>query len=363
MMFSQIGGDNTYEALNLITSARVAALSGNAISIKDDDLDLAWDNPSILNTSMQDHLVLNYVNYLTDINYTSFIYSKSFSNLGSFSAGMKYIHYGTFKETDFTGEFIREFNAQDVVFNIGWGKEIAPILNLGKSNEKILDSMFFIGGNLKFIYSTYHFDYTSIGVAVDLAGTYHNQKKETTIAAIIKNAGVQIKPYTNKNREPLPFEVQIGISQKLKHAPFRLMLNANHLEKWDLTYIDPNSLQSPLIPAEEDTLLFQKIGTKVSGFGDKILRHTVLGTEIILSKNLHIRLGYNYQRRKELKLFSKKGMAGFSVGIGFKVSKLHFSYARTSFHLAGASNYFSIKTDLGNFYAVKSNDIPNPIID
>ena len=88
---------------------------------------------------------------------------------------------------------------------------------------------------------------------LDLAGTYHNQRSNTTVAAVIKNAGIQIKPYTNKNREPLPFEIQLGIAQRLKHAPFRLMLNVHHLEKWDLTYIDPVEEQSPLIPVEEDT--------------------------------------------------------------------------------------------------------------
>jgi len=362
-LFSQEGGNNTYEALNLVTSARVAALSGNAISIKDNDIDLAWDNPSILNESMENHLVLNYVDYLADINYTSFIYSKSFSNLGSFSAGMKYLHYGTFKEADHTGEIIREFNAQDVVFNLGWGKGVSPILNLGKSNEKKLDSIFFVGGNLKLIYSNYHFDYSSFGIAIDLAGTYHNHKRNTTVAAIIKNAGIQIKPYTSKNREPLPFEIQLGISQKLKHAPFRLMLNAQHLERWDLTYTDPIETQSPLIPVEEDTLMFQKIGAKVSDFGDKLLRHTSFGTEIILSKNFHIRVGYNYQRQKELKISTKRGMSGFSFGLGFKVSKFHFSYGRTAFHLAGGTNHFSIRTSLDNFHATKTNEMPNPIID
>ncbi len=363
ILLAQSGGNNTYEALNLVTSARVAALSGNAISVKDDDIDLAWDNPSILNESMSNNLVLNYVDYLADINYTSFIYSKSFSNLGSFSAGMKYLHYGTFKETDYTGEIIREFNAQDVVFNLGWGRGVSPILNLGKPNEKRLDSIFFVGGNLKFIYSNYHFDYSSFGIAVDLAGTYHNHRKNTTIAAIIKNAGIQIKPYTSKNREPLPFEIQLGISQKLKHAPFRLMLNVQHLERWDLTYTDPTAVMLPMIPEEEDTLLFQKIGAKVSSFGDKLLRHAIFGTEIILSKNFHVRLGYNYQRRKELKLATKRGMSGFSFGLGFKVSKFHFSYGRSSFHLAGGTNHFSIRTNLDYFYNIRTNEMPNAAID
>ena len=101
------------------------------------------------------------------------------------------------------------------------------------------------------------------------------------------------------------------------------------MERWDLTYTDPIETQSPLIPVEEDTLMFQKIGAKVSDFGDKLLRHTSFGTEIILSKNFHIRVGYNYQRQKELKISTKRGMSGFSFGFGislvfvaWKLSKL-----------------------------------------
>jgi hypothetical protein len=38
------------------------------------------------------------------------------------------------------------------------------------------------------------------------------------------------------------------------------------------------------------------------------------------------------------------GTVGFSWGFGLKISKLHFSYARSAYHLAGSPNQFTVLT-------------------
>jgi hypothetical protein len=43
-------------------------------------------------------------------------------------------------------------------------------------------------------------------------------------------------------------------------------------------------------------------------------------------------------------------MVGFSYGFGIKISKFHLSYGRATYHLAGASNHFSISTNFSSFY-------------
>jgi hypothetical protein len=113
--------------------------------------------------------------------------------------------------------------------------------------------------------------------------------------------------------------------------------------------VNPNLASTSLDPVEQDTLLFQKIGNNISGFTDKLLRHAVFGTELIITDNFHVRLGYNYLKRKELKNITKKGTAGFSIGVGMKISKFNFSYSRSSFHLAGGANQFTIRTSLSSF--------------
>ena len=73
---AQIGGNNTFEFLNLPISARVAALGGNLISAKDNDLNVVITNPALLTDSMSDNVALSYVNYFADVNYGYAAYAK-----------------------------------------------------------------------------------------------------------------------------------------------------------------------------------------------------------------------------------------------------------------------------------------------
>lgn len=332
--FAQVGGTNTYNFLKLPLSARVAALGGNLICVKDGDINLASDNPSLLDSSMDNKLASNYVNYFTDVNYANVLYAKHYKKTGTFSAGFNYINYGQFTQADDNGTVTGEFKAGDYAFNMGYGRA--------------LDSSFSVGGTLKTIYSAYS-TYSSAGSALDLAATYYKQKKRLTVAAVIKNIGWQWKPYVRGNREPLPFEIQLGLSKKLKHAPFRFSITAQHLEKWNLTYEDP---ANPSVTVDALTKEVKQ-KSKLQKFSGKTMRHVVLGTEFLLTKNFNIRVGYNYQRRQELKVETTPGAAGFSFGFGLKISKFQFSYGRAVYHLAGPSNHLSIGANLSDFYSKK----------
>jgi hypothetical protein len=72
--------------------------------------------------------------------------------------------------------------------------------------------------------------------------------------------------------------------------------------------------------------------------------------EFLPGENFYVNLGYNYQRRQELKVPVRTGMVGFSWGFGMKINKYRFSYGRASYHLAGASNHFSLVVNLSEFY-------------
>ena len=58
-IFAQIGGQTVYTFMTLPHSARVAALGGNAITIKDDDVALAYHNPAVLSEEMNNQLTFN----------------------------------------------------------------------------------------------------------------------------------------------------------------------------------------------------------------------------------------------------------------------------------------------------------------
>jgi hypothetical protein len=97
--FGQVGGENTYEFLNLTNSARMAALGGNQVAINDStDLNVSYNNPSLLMHGMKNMLALNYVSYFAGINYGYVAYSCETPLPGNFAVGMHYINYGQFTE-------------------------------------------------------------------------------------------------------------------------------------------------------------------------------------------------------------------------------------------------------------------------
>ena len=263
--YSQVGGNNTYEFLNLPISARVAALGGNLISVKDNDLNVSLMNPSLLSDTMNDNVALSYVNYFADINYGYVAYGKHIDKIGNFSAGIHYLDYGKFVRADEVGITNGTFGANEMSFNLAYA-------------ASIIDSNLTVGATLKTIYS--HLEsYTSWGSAIDLGATYVRPTHGFTIALVIKNLGRQWKPYVVGNREKLPYEVQIGISKKPEHVPFRFSLVYENLEKWDLTYEDP---ANPVLTADPLTgAPIKQNKTKI--LGDKFMRHMVVGGEFIVT--------------------------------------------------------------------------------
>ncbi|MGZ5283633.1 MAG: type IX secretion system protein PorQ, partial [Bacteroidia bacterium] len=88
-------------------------------------------------------------------------------------------------------------------------------------------------------------------------------------------------------------------------------------------------------------------------FADKLGRHINFGAEILISKNFHLRAGYNHQRRKEMSIPDRRGFVGYSYGFGFRVSKFNISYGRAAYHIGGASNTFTMTSNLSQWMKVK----------
>lgn len=334
--FAQLGGTRTYAFLDLTNSARVASLGGNVIAIQDDDLNLVYHNPSLLSAGMDNQFVLNYVNYFAGVNYGYASYAKDYGKLGTFGFGSHFIHYGEFIGANETGEITGTFKAAEYCENIYYSRKI--------------DSLFTFGAALKTIISTLE-SYTSVGLAIDAGITYHNPKLFTA-SIMIRNAGFQLKSYTSGNSEPLPFDIQLGIAKKLEHAPIRLILTAQHLQKPILAYTDPDNPEATVDPITGEALPERKFGKIMDNVG----RHMIVGAEIIPVNNFYIRMGYNYQRRQEMKIETRPFLTGMSIGVGFRIYKFHLSYGRAQYHLAGSTNHFSLSVNLSEL--VKKGVIP-----
>lgn len=337
---AQIGGTNTYEFLNIPISARVAALGGSVIAVYDNDPTLSLGNPSLLNAEMNGMVTFSYLNYFADINHGYVSYVKDFKKAGTFSAGIRYLDYGTFLETDEGGNELGNFTAAEYAFVLGWGKQI--------------DSSFSVGANLKPIYSSLYV-YNSAGIALDFSGTYYNKSNGFTASLVLKNMGAQLSPYVEGGeKEPIPFEVQGGISKKFKHMPFRLSVDAIHLQNWNLSYND-----SILFTNNNEALTDEeKKERNKTGIISETFRHIVLGGEFVPSKSFMLRFGFSFKRRAELAHEVKPGLIGFSWGVGFRIKKFHISYGSAKYHLAGPSNHFTVTTNLSEYY--RKNVAPKP---
>ncbi|MCA1752848.1 MAG: PorV/PorQ family protein [Flavobacteriales bacterium] len=212
-------------------------------------------------------------------------------------------------------------------------------LNLGLYAPSLL--YFSIGANVKYVMSQMA-EYNASALLVDMSATYYNPENLITATLMMRNIGRPLSSYRPGVEENIPFEIQAGVSKRLDKAPLRFSIIGENLQVWRLsedrtgqTVTDP--LTGETIPVENE------------GFAETLARHLVFNTEIILSENFFIRLGYNYNRRQELKIDTRPGTGGFTYGFGLRVSKFHLSYARASFNLAGVANHFGLSVRFDDF--------------
>jgi len=213
---AQIGGEYTYQFLELTNSARIAAMGGNQIAILDStDLNLPYHNPASLHKAMGNKVLVNYVNYMTDINYGYASFARSFDGVGNFALGMHYINYGDFKEATEFGELTgNHFKAAEYSFHIIYSNSYKRI-NYGAALKPILSSFE---------------SYQSFGIAADFGVSIASLSKYTNVSVVARNVGSQITTYyDNGDYEKIPFNLQAGISRRLKHAPINLALNMQYL--------------------------------------------------------------------------------------------------------------------------------------
>jgi len=324
---AQTGGLNSFPLLDLTFNARAAGLGNQFITAKDKDINLGIANPSLYNEGMHKHLSVNQALMAGGINYGQVAFGHQLKK-GFLGTSIRYVNYGEFTRTDITGAAIGVFNPFECIVGAGYGQQLNPRIS--------------VGVNLNLIYSQLE-NYNSFGASMDLAGTYTNAEENLLVTAMVKNAGVQFDSYYGETRRPLPTNFQVGASYKLKHAPFRFSILAHHLNKWDLTYSDP------ALKPEIDALTGDTIPVKYAGFGEKLARHFGYSMEILVSKNLHLRAGFDYQRRQELKLESRPGAAGFTFGLGCHFKKFSLDYGFSDFSRAGFNNMLTLSTDLSKW--------------
>lgn len=336
---AQIGGSKIFRFLDLAVPARSAALGGASIAIWDDDVNLMYANPALLNPNSSKQLALNYVNYVADMNFGNIAYAHQIKKHGTIGVGLQFFSYGKFDGRDEYDLETSTYKAADYSFNVSYARPISK------------DSSLSIGVALKTIYSHYE-TYSSFANAADLGLTYHD-KKNFTVSLVAKNYGRQWKSFSETGpKETLPFDMQLGLSKKVSKAPFRLLLQYDQLLKWDLTYNDPLAEENQIDPFTNKPIVKTKKqlrNEKIKKGIDKFGRHITLGTEVVFTKNFNVRIAYNFRTGKEMALPDRKVANGLSLGLGLKVYKFHLNYAFSKYALSGNTHTIGITTNFRYF--------------
>ncbi len=323
LVFSQLGGESTYQFLNLVSSPRQAALGGKVVTNVDYDVTQAIYNPATINVEMHNQLALNYSSYLGGINFGTAAYAYTWDRrTQTFHLGMTYINYGSFDGYDEDGNPTGTFTGNEAALSAGYARQIGY-------------SDFYLGGNLKVITSKLE-QYNSIGVAVDVGLIYINEDIDFNAAVVLRNAGTQITTYAGQN-ESLPLEVDLGLSQTLEHVPIRWHLTFENLQEWPIAV--PN-------PARDEIDLEGNATSEKVGFLANLIRHTIVAAEIFPESGFNLRLGYNFRRAEELRILDQRNFSGLSFGVGLKLNKMRFSYTHARYSSAANSSFFGLQIDL-----------------
>ncbi|HQF43976.1 MAG TPA: type IX secretion system protein PorQ [Ignavibacteriaceae bacterium] len=289
---------NTFEFLRLDGSARAAALGGSFVS-NNDDADVIFYNPAGINLLEGNPASFSFVKHVMDINLASLSYSTEYDGIGRFGAAIKYINNGVFDGRDESGAATKEFGVNEMALLVGYANE--------------LDNNFYYGANAKFIYSGIE-SRSSTAIAVDLGLHYSIPDKNWYFGFAVLNLGGQLSRYYS-TKEELPLDIVIGVSKSLENLPVRLSLD------------------------------FHKLNQDRDDFAQRFRAFTV-GAEFTLSKVIKLRLGYDNERRKEFKIGTTAGIAGFNAGLGVRISDYQFDYAYSSLGAVGGLHRIGISTSL-----------------
>ena len=310
-------GDQVFEFLTLPSSARANALGGHTVSLVERDPSLIFHNPALLGGEMDGMINLDYMNYIADMNVGSALFTKAFRERGAWGAGVHYFHNGKFKGMDENNQSTGDFTASDIAVNGFFSYDLSERWRGGVS--------------MKFLYSNYDI-YTSLGVCFDAGLSYYNSEKEFSFGVVLKNIGAQLKPYY-EDRQKMPWDIQMGISKKMNHAPLRLSLTAMYLNRWKFDYIDN---------ADKDY--------KGDNSAKALFKHLVIGIDYIPSENFWIGVGFNPKTKMDMKLQGGgNGLAGFSAGAGVKIKMFDVGVSFAKYHPSAMSMMMSVSTTLADF--------------
>jgi hypothetical protein len=317
-------GTGIYTFLDLPASAHLAAMGGNNVSLSDQDINFAFTNPALLSSETNKNLGLNYTNYLAGISFGSAIYGYNSNDQNFWAFGIRYVNYGQFQETTPENLIIGTFSAQDYAFNLIYARPLSEKWNIGVAFQPI--------------YSHYE-NYNSLGLSANVGIHFHDENSLFAAGLVAKNIGSQITSYDAMNgsqtREPLPFEVELGITKKFEHAPLQLTITATNIQRWNLNFQDNSSSTASNVVR--------------TSFGNMLFRHLIFAVDLLPSNNFYLSFAYNDRRAEEMIITNVRSLSGFSGGFGLNISHVRVGFAVAEYQVGSLTYHFSLTTRLSDF--------------
>ena len=315
-----------FSFLDLPTHARVAALGGQVASATRPDGAYHLNNPALADSITSNQLAISLMPYLAAAKYYTLQYGlpvnrKKSDQRTKWAVGLQYLSYGQFTMTDPVGNTLGTFTANDYALSLTHART---------------EGNFTLGATIKVVGSAIE-TYSAFGVLADLGGVWRHPKKDLTFGLAAKNFGYLVKNYGPADAN-LPFDFQAGVTFKPLHAPIRVTLTAHHLQRFDISYNDPNlnvryDLSGNPIP-------------QTTSVSEKIARHLSVGAELLIHRNVHLLVGYNHQKRAEGKLTTGGGGAGISFGASVQARGFQLTYGRFSSVPTAGTSQLSLRMDL-----------------
>ena len=235
----------------------------------------------------------------------------------SAAVGVDYLQTGLLEERAAAGELLGTFRAQEVTPRVAAAAHWKG---------------FTAGLGTKLAMLTYG-PYTAQALALDAGLLWTVDSGRTSLGVVVKNAGRSFE-YFAAEREALPLDVQLTISQKLKYAPFRWNVTYTHLQRWDMRYLDPQLITKDPLTGE--------ITVQPISVWNNALRHVHPSVEAQLGGRIFIQVGYDVRRQMEMRLPTRRSNPGLSFGISLQTTKMSYQYGSAVYHVAGRLNQFTL---------------------
>ena len=298
--------EGVFNFLRLPFSAHAAAHGGNDISLIEDDVTLAFNNPALLINASDNTLHLNYMTYISDSKVAGAMYNKVLGERSAGAVAARYVNYGSFDGYDENNTATGSFSAKDIELKLMY--------------SYLLSDRFSGGVSGKFITSNYE-SYNSVALGVDLGLNYYNEDNDFSASFVLANLGGQVKAFDDKT-EKLPFDMLFGFSKRLSHAPIRVSVTLNNLNHWSKDY-------------------FYNADGSEDNFSEMLLKHAVFGADLLLGQNFLVSLGYNYRISQELSVAGSK-WDGLTAGANLSIKRVKLGASYSKLHVSSSSFLFNI---------------------